>query len=341
MAIMAAFMHVYLWHGRDIASRFYESVNEQEQETHIPEKWFLWFLVILVFLQVILSFVSPFSMPVWATLLCVAIAAASVMPIGVIAAVSGMGLGVNVLTEFIIGLLLPGKTIAVMAFKSLGTNSVKQAITLLADLKIGHYLKIDPSEMIFAQLYGSFLGVFVHTTVCFWVMDTFKNLGNGDWQATNYFIFYNAGAIWGAIGPQRFFGLGSVYQSTLLCFLIGLILPVIPYILYLKTGQKAFKFVNIPILASFNAIGSFQNYYISPIIVSWISWRLIKQRFPLLWKKFNYIAAVGLDVGCGLCVLTVTIMAHYGIYGKLGPANPDISKGVPIDYYCMEMEYHK
>ena len=95
-------------------------------------------------------------MPLWAVFLCVGMSLLSILPIGIITAVSGSSLGLNVLTEFVIGLLIPGKTIAVMTFKSLGTNSVIQALDLLNDLKLGHYMKINPTHMVYAQVKNVF-----------------------------------------------------------------------------------------------------------------------------------------------------------------------------------------
>ena len=77
----------------------------------------------------------------------------SILPIGIIQAIAGSSIGLNVLTEFVIGLLIPGRTIAVMTFKSLGTNSVIQALDLLRDLKLGHYMKINPVHMVYAQVF--------------------------------------------------------------------------------------------------------------------------------------------------------------------------------------------
>jgi OPT family oligopeptide transporter len=199
-------------------------------------------------------------------------AMASILPIGIITAVSGQRLGLNVLTEFVIGLLIPGQTVPVMAFKSLGTNSVIQAITLLQDLKLGHYMKINPRHMFYAQLYGSVIGAIVNTFWSYWVLDNMKHLlGSGDWEATNYFVFYNAGAIWGAIGPQRFFGIGSVYELLLWCFPLGIVLPLIPYVLYRAKVWPNFNWsmIHVPLLASFEGPGRIQNGIIVPTIVAW------------------------------------------------------------------------
>ncbi|KAJ3274328.1 hypothetical protein HDV01_003172 [Terramyces sp. JEL0728] len=208
LSIVAAFTHVYLWHGNEIYVQLrsaLKQLEETEEDIHnllmkrypdISESAFIYFLVVLIILQFIISGFTSYEMPFWSVILCIVMAVMSVLPIGVITAISGTRLGINVLTEFVIGLLLPGKTVVVMAFKSLGTNSVIQAITLLADLKLGHYMKINPVHMVFAQLYGTLLGAFVNTATSFWVMDSLETiLGTGDWQATDYFVFYNAGIL--------------------------------------------------------------------------------------------------------------------------------------------------
>ncbi len=155
----------------------------------------------MVGLQIIVSVFTPFVMPIWAVLLCVTIALFFLLPIGVIYAITGLPLGLNVLTEFVIGLMIPGQTIAVMAFKSLGTNTIIQALSLTADLKLGHYMKINPVHMVAAQLYGTIVGAIVNTAVSLWAETILSNVLfiHGEWKANGFQTFYSAGAIWGAI----------------------------------------------------------------------------------------------------------------------------------------------
>ncbi|KAJ2998788.1 hypothetical protein HDV02_004028 [Globomyces sp. JEL0801] len=337
LSIVSAFSHVFLWHGKDIKRRFFAALNQlddasESRDIHnicmkrypdVSEFSFIVFLFGLFLLQILISSVTPFEMPIWAVTLCMMMSMLSILPIGIITAISGQRLGVNVLTEFAIGLLLPGKTVIVMAFKSLGTNSVKQAITLLADLKLGHYMKINPQHMIFAQLYGSLIGAVTNTACTFWVLDSMKDtLGTGDWQMTNYFLFYNAGAIWGAIGPSRFFGSGSPYQSLLWCFLIGLALPFIPWILNKYYPNPFWCKIHVPLLASFSGPGQFQNFYIVPVIVAWFFQSHLYRNFPAWHAKYNYILAVALDSGVGITVLCVTILEQLDMFAPKAWYNP-------------------
>ena len=58
----------------------------------------------------------------------------------------------NVITELIIGYILPGKPLANVAFKTYGYISMTQALMFLADFKLGHYMKIPPKSMFIVQV---------------------------------------------------------------------------------------------------------------------------------------------------------------------------------------------
>ncbi len=52
----------------------------------------------------------------------------------------------NVITEFIAGVAMPGDPIANVTFKTYGYITQYQALLLVSDLKLGHYMKvISPS----------------------------------------------------------------------------------------------------------------------------------------------------------------------------------------------------
>ena len=163
MTITAAIIHVLIWYGPKIWKQFKSALKQKDDEPDIhnqlmkaypdiPEWMYLSFLILMIVVQILVSLFTPFKMPVWSVFLCLFLVLMFLLPIGVISAVTGVTLGLNVLTEFVIGLMIPGETVAVMAFKSLGTNAIIQAIYLIADLKLGHYMKINPVHMVTAQV---------------------------------------------------------------------------------------------------------------------------------------------------------------------------------------------
>jgi hypothetical protein len=65
--------------------------------------------------------------------------------------------GLNIITEYAMGLIYPGRPIANVCFKTYGYMSMAQAVSFLSDFKLGHYMKIPPRSMFLAQVLSSFL----------------------------------------------------------------------------------------------------------------------------------------------------------------------------------------
>ncbi|KAJ3029071.1 UNVERIFIED_CONTAM: hypothetical protein HDU68_000198 [Siphonaria sp. JEL0065] len=246
LTIAAVVSHVGLWYGETIKRQFksaLQQVSDAVDSTDIhnqlmsaywdPPDWmFLVFAVVMAGLTFSVSLWTPFKMPWWEVLLNLVLTGILIVPIGVIYAISGISISVSVLAEFIMGSIVPGDTVAVMAFKSLAINNLNQGLLLVGGLKIGHYLHVPPSAVIIAQFYGTINNVLMSTCVTWWMMfcSGMLNAKHGDWQFIVYQTFYSDGAIWGAIGPKRFFGIGSLYEGLLWCFLIGFLCPFGPWL---------------------------------------------------------------------------------------------------------------
>lgn len=60
--------------------------------------------------------------------------------------------GLNIITEYVMGLIYPGRPIANVCFKTYGYMSMAQAVSFLSDFKLGHYMKIPPRSMFLVQV---------------------------------------------------------------------------------------------------------------------------------------------------------------------------------------------
>jgi hypothetical protein len=60
--------------------------------------------------------------------------------------------GLNIITEYMIGYIYPGRPVANVCFKTYGYISMTQAVSFLSDFKLGHYMKIPPRAMFHAQV---------------------------------------------------------------------------------------------------------------------------------------------------------------------------------------------
>ncbi|KAJ1340548.1 hypothetical protein BSLG_004642 [Batrachochytrium salamandrivorans] len=195
-ALTCGISHVALWYHKDIIRQTKEMINqveEQEPDIHnqlmkaypdIPEWIYLCWLAIWLVVMVFVGIFTPFRLPWWGS--------------------SGQQLGLNIITELLMGLIIPGQTVAVMTFKSYSYNIMIQALSLTYDLKVGHYLHINPIHMVISQLWGTIIGA-VCNTAAVWIAIAYFPLDSEDWTYPAHTTFFNAGAIWGAIGPARFF----------------------------------------------------------------------------------------------------------------------------------------
>ena len=113
-----------------------------------------------------------------------------------IQAITNQQVGLNVITELIIGYALPGKPIAMMMFKTWGYIAMAQGLTFTSDFKLGelclcfpsiqisdcflsgHYMKIAPRSMFMAQVVASIFSLTTQLGVQAWM---FTNI-EGEWD---------------------------------------------------------------------------------------------------------------------------------------------------------------
>lgn len=82
-----------------------------------------------------------------------------VIPLGIINAIAGIHITLNVISELVGGFVVPGKAIPMNMFKAYGCMCLMSAIHFLGDLKLGHYLKVPPRSMFRAQLIATLLSI--------------------------------------------------------------------------------------------------------------------------------------------------------------------------------------
>jgi hypothetical protein len=82
----------------------------------------------LIFVRVVVVFaisavtveVWPTEVPIWALLTALSISAFYIVPAGMIQAITNQQIGLNVITELVVGYALPGRPVAMMIFKTFG-----------------------------------------------------------------------------------------------------------------------------------------------------------------------------------------------------------------------------
>lgn len=141
-----------IWQGKrgnvdfdDVHNRLMRKYKE------VPEVWYATVLAIAFIMGLICVTVYDTGLPAWGVVIGLLMCVVLQIPTGVIQATTNVEVTQNVLAEFIGSYAVPNKPIANMIFKAYGYATCAQSIQFAADLKLGHYLKVAPRTMFFAQ----------------------------------------------------------------------------------------------------------------------------------------------------------------------------------------------
>ncbi|KAL2917196.1 OPT superfamily [Polyrhizophydium stewartii] len=339
LALTAGVTHIALWYHKDIIRQTKEmiaQVGEEKPDIHnelmkaypdIPEWMYLSWLAFWLAMMFVVGYVTPYKLSWWGVIFGLVLAFFFTVPYGIIQGTTGQQLGLNIITELLMGLIAKGQTIQVMTFKSYGYNIMIQCLSLTADLKIGHYLHINPIHMVAAQLWGTLIGV-ICNTASVWIAISYFPLDSPDWLYTGHQTFFSAGAVWGAIGPNRFFGPDSPYFSLNLGYLFGFILPFLPWIGHKVFPHPYWRFVNVPTMTWILFTGYIESAVTTFFIVAFIFQYLVFTYNHGWWAKYNYVLSAALDTGTGIAVLVITLV-QMQVTVPASAVNPSI-----MDYYC-------
>jgi OPT family small oligopeptide transporter len=331
-SITATITHAILYYRKQIWTQARRSLHEQpdiharlmSRYPEVPEWWYaIVFLAMFVFGVVSIE-VYKTQFPVWAFVLALIIAFVYVIPIGMIQAITNQQVGLNVITELIIGYALPGRPVAMMMFKTWGYITMAQALTFSSDMKLGHYMKIPPRVMFTAQVFATAIAGTVQLGVQAWMFTNIRGMCTDD-QPDGFIcpsteVFGNASIIWGVIGPQRQFSHGQVYYALVYFFLIGALCPTIAWLISRKYPNSFVKYVNFPVI--FNGTGlippaSAVNY-VPWTIVAFIFQYVIRRRHFAWWTKYNYVLSAALDSGLAVSAVLIFFILQYPDNGNIG-----------------------
>ncbi|RLM80025.1 oligopeptide transporter 4-like [Panicum miliaceum] len=283
--IAATFTHVSLFYGKEIYHRFKASQKEKpdihtklmEKYDDIPAWWFYPLMALSVTVSLLLCTVLKHETP-----------------------------GLNVITEYAMGLIMPGYPVANVCFKVYGYMSMSQAVAFLSDFKLGHYMKIPPKSMFLVQFVGTIVASTVNIGTAWWLLGSIKDIcsdslpPDSPWTCPSDRVFFDASVIWGLVGPRRIFGSAGNYGALNWYFLIGAAGPVIVYALHrMFPNQRWIPLINLPVLLGATAsmppatAVNYNSWLFNGTIFSFFVFRYRKK----WWTRYNYILSAALDAG--------------------------------------------
>lgn len=124
--LTAAIVSVLLWHHQDIRDAL-ATRDKSEPDIHVqimeanydqvPNSWYTGIGCSMLAAACYVVLFYPMQTPIWGLFLSLVIAAIFLPACGIIAATTGTVIGLNVISEFVAGLVLPGLPIANVTIK--------------------------------------------------------------------------------------------------------------------------------------------------------------------------------------------------------------------------------
>ncbi|KAJ5085087.1 Sexual differentiation process protein isp4 [Penicillium argentinense] len=317
--IIAVVLHTWLFHGKDIWTRF-RHVGTETEDVHgrlmsrfktVPMWWYGVITLIMIGMALGVTQGYETHLAWWAFFISLIIAVFWFVPLGIVKASTNIDIGLNVLTEFIIGYMQPGRPMAMMLFKTYGYMSMYQGMYFSQDLKLGHYMKIPPRVTFSAQMVAGIWSSLVQIGVMNWALGSIKKVCQADqpnrYTCPNGRVFFNASVIWGVIGPQRMFSIGQIYSPLMFFWIAGAVLPFVIYFGARAFPKSPIRYLSAPLI--FSGAGLIPPAtplnYLSWGIVGFIFNKWIRDRWRGWWMQYNYVLSAGLDVGLVLCTILI------------------------------------
>ncbi|KAL2011109.1 hypothetical protein VTN00DRAFT_3827 [Thermoascus crustaceus] len=323
-SITSVLTHICCWHAKEIwnALRGHNKLDIHarlmRRYPRTPWYWYAGVIVAITAIAIAMVEVYETKLPVYGVFLALAIPAVYMIPCGIVEGITNVDANqLNVLSEFIGGYMFEGRPLANMVFKTLSTDVVGQGVYFAMDMKLGHYLKVPPRTLFFAQGLATILGALTQAGVTIWMLGNVadvcdSNQPNG-FSCPNGRTVFSASVIWGLVGPRRLYSVGKIYSSLLHFFWIGAIAPIITWVLYRYTRYSFWKLVNWPLIfvGTYNVPPATGINYSSWAIINFTFNHYIKRRFFAWWTKYNYVLAAALDTGLALSGLFIFLCITY------------------------------
>ncbi|KDQ12567.1 hypothetical protein BOTBODRAFT_412338 [Botryobasidium botryosum FD-172 SS1] len=319
----ATLVHAFLYYRKQIWSQVRRSVAEQPdihaklmlQYRQVPHWWYLLTFLSMFVCGIIAIEVWPTQLPVWAFVLALAFSFLYTIPNGILAAISNQTISLDTTAKLIIGYALPGRPVALMLFKAWSSDLTFSMYNFSSFLKIGHYMKIPPRVMFASQAVGTIIAGTTQLAVQAWMFANIPGLcGKSGFTCPTS----PESIVWGIIGPARLFSPGQIYHGLTYFFLIGALLPIVPWWLTKKYPKSWYKYINIPIMLSVLAPYFGPTNYTSWLIVGFIFQFLIRRRHFSWWAKYNYVLSSVLDISALMAPIAIFICLQYPLRGAIG-----------------------
>ncbi|KAF8154812.1 small oligopeptide transporter [Crassisporium funariophilum] len=333
LSITSTITHAAIHFYRPIRLQFGRSMREQP-DVHarlmstypqVPEWYYACIFVVTFIFACVCIQLWPSGMTIWALVIALLISLVYVIPIGMIQAVTNRQVGLNVITELIVGFMIPG-TLRILS--TFGYITMAQAMQFTADFKLGHYMKVPPRPMFWCQIVATVVAGTVQLGVQSWMFTNIPDICDRN-QKNNFTcastqVFGTASIIWGVIGPDLQFTKGQIYFGLSFFFLIGAACPVLLWMVTRRYPNTILNYLNTEYHSSlvFSGVGQIPPAtavnYVPWAIFGFVFQYVVRRKHFSYWAKYNYVLSAALDAGTAIGVILVFFCLQYPLDGSIG-----------------------
>ncbi|KAF8557285.1 OPT superfamily oligopeptide transporter [Imleria badia] len=288
-----------------------------------PNSWYYATFVVSFVVALVVIYKSDSTLPWWGFIISVLLAIISILFLGALYAITGVGISIQTFVQMIAGYLHPGKPMANMYFVLYSYNTVSQAGLLLRDLKISQYAKLPPRAAFTAQILGTLLGAVLNYFLMNSIIDSHRDIllsvqGTNIWSGQQPQQYNSQAIAWGGLSHQLF-SVGMRYQWVPWSYLVGLAAPVPFWLVHRHWPKLRADYLYTPIMCgwigwlSVGINSSVVTYFLIAFISQW--W--IRTRYPRWFQKYNYIVGAALDGGTQVMVFILS----FAVQGAAGTSH--------------------
>lgn len=210
-----------------------------------------------------------------------------------------------------------------------------QGLAFSSDLKLAHYLKINPRHTFAMQLWATAIYCFICAGLQNYIL-SFKNVCTSaakfGMSCPGANTFFTSAVFWGTLGPARLFGSGKRYTLMLLGFPVGLVTVLVYWGLRKKFPKNEWLRQLHPVMI-FNG-GAYwgpplnMSYFIGNVYITVFSFQFIRKRYTAFWAKYNYVLAASFPAGIAICALVIffgTAIPKDGAYATIAWWGNDVT----------------
>ncbi|POR33863.1 Sexual differentiation process protein isp4 [Tolypocladium paradoxum] len=287
-------------------NRFFSYRTYLTKAFTVSEWWYFSILVISIVFGILGIALFPTYTSPAVVLYGLLLAAVFIIPVGLVFAMTGLEVPLNVLGEFIGGLMMEGNALAMNFFKSYIYITCTHAVHFANDLKLAHYVHIPPRVTFAGQMVATLVSTLVCTGVLKFQMEI-KDVCTSHapmrfWCPGNN-IFFTASVIWGTIGPTKVVGKDGQYKWLLLGFPGGILAVVLVWALKKRwPNSRALRQIHVvAAIAGMLGWAPYNFAYMWPNVpIAWLSWIYIRNRYLGFWSKYNFVLSASFSAGIAI-----------------------------------------